>query len=156
MPDLALGGWANPHADASAQAGFIADRHFTGEFFLTQIVSHHDRAAIDRFQSALARAEVNIPGVFGIFYYRSANPRTLEALRQFLPVPVAELNREFAEGLSPEHVCARTIKALHAAGIRRWYISNLPAGRARQTMSTILKLVSTPDTTDELTMGTSR
>ena len=28
-----------------------------------------------------------MPGIFGVFYYRSANPKTLEMLKQFLPVP---------------------------------------------------------------------
>ena len=41
------------------------------------------------------------PGVFGVFYYRSANPRTLATLRQFLPVPVEPLAAEFAAGLTP-------------------------------------------------------
>ena len=36
--------------------------------------------------------------MFGVFYYRSANPRTLAALRGFLPVPAEELTREFADG----------------------------------------------------------
>ena len=33
------------------------------------------------------------PAVFGVFYYRSANPATLATLQQFLPVPVDELTR---------------------------------------------------------------
>ena len=43
---LALGGWANPHADAE-RAGRLSrcDRHFTAEFYLTQVVSHHHAAA---------------------------------------------------------------------------------------------------------------
>ena len=147
VPDLSLGGWANPHADADAQAGFIADPHFTGEFFLTQIVSHHDLPAVERLQAALMRRQVDVPGVFGIFYYRSANPKTLETLRRFLPVPVDALRKEFAAGASPEDICARTIIALQAAGIRRWYISNLPVGRARQTLGKIMKLVGTSGTT---------
>ncbi|MCC7008218.1 MAG: hypothetical protein IT184_05330 [Acidobacteria bacterium] len=147
VPGLALGGWANPHANADAQAGFLADSHFTGEFFLTQIVSHHDRGAIERFQDAVVRKHVDLPGVFGVFYYRSANAKTLEVLRQFLPVPVTALTEEFAAGASPDEVCARTIAALHAAGIRRWYVSNLPVGRAKQTLTRILSLVGTADTT---------
>jgi 5,10-methylenetetrahydrofolate reductase len=141
VPPLALGGWANPHADAETQASFVADAHFSAEFFLTQIVSHHDLPAIERFQSALSRRHVETPGVFGVFYYRSANQKTLQTLRRFLPVPVDGLTREFAEGRTPEEVCARTIAALHRAGIRRWYVSNLPVGRARQVMTQILALV---------------
>ena len=33
-----------------------------------------------------------------MFYYRSANPRTLDALKSFLPVPVEGLTREFDGG----------------------------------------------------------
>jgi hypothetical protein len=138
VPGLALGGWANPHADAAAQAGFLADEEFNAEYFLTQIVSHHDRAALDRFQEALGRRRVGLPGIYGVFFYRSANPKTLDVLRRFLPVPVDDLTREFSGGATAEEVCARTLRALRAAGITRWYISNLPAGRARQTLANIL------------------
>ena len=48
-----------------------------------------------------------MPGVFGVFYYRSANPKTLEMLSQFLPVPVDALKQEFAQGATPIDVCAR-------------------------------------------------
>jgi hypothetical protein len=84
---------------------------------------------------------VALPGIFGVFYYRSANPRTLDALRHFLPVPVDALRKEFAEGATPEDVCARTIAALRAAGARHVYVSNLPAGKARQTLSAIMARV---------------
>ena len=40
--------------------------------------------------------------MFGVFYYRSANPRTLDALKGFLPVPVEGLTREFAAGATPK------------------------------------------------------
>jgi hypothetical protein len=55
-------------------------------------------------------------------------------------VPVDGLVKEFADGASPEEVCARSLKALRAAGVRHCYVSNLPAGRARQTLETILTL----------------
>ena len=70
-----------------------------------------------------------LPGIFGVFYYRSANPKTLAALQQFLPVPVEGLRAEFAAGASAEEICARTIRALRAAGVRHFYVSNLPVGR---------------------------
>src|SRR3954453_18417632 len=44
QPRLALGGWANPHADVDDQVGHLLDEHATAEFFLTQIVSHHSEA----------------------------------------------------------------------------------------------------------------
>jgi hypothetical protein len=140
VPGLTLGGWANPHGDADVQTGYLADGTFSAEFFLTQIVSHHDRPALDRFLDCMSRHGIELPGIYGVFYYRSANPRTLTTLRQFLPVPVDGLTREFAEGASPEEICARTIRALRAAGVRHCYVSNLPVTRARQTLARILAL----------------
>ena len=43
--ELALGGWANPHADAAAQVQHLLDDRVTAEFYLTQIVSHYSRPA---------------------------------------------------------------------------------------------------------------
>jgi hypothetical protein len=140
VPELALGGWANPHADPVVQAGFLADPQFSAEFFLTQVVSHHDAASVDRFLSEVARRGVVLPGIFGVFFYRSANLKTLNALRRFLPVPIDGLTAEFGAGASPEEVCARTINGLRAAGVKHFYVSNLPVGRARQTLDVILKL----------------
>ncbi len=140
VPGLALGGWANPHADPAVQAGFLAGGEFFAEYFLTQVVSHHDRPALDRFLEACAARGVSLPGICGVFYYRSANARTLQQLRQFLPVPADALAREFAAGATPDEVCARTLAALRAAGVRHCYISNLPVGRARATLERVLAL----------------
>jgi 5,10-methylenetetrahydrofolate reductase len=142
VPGLALGGWANPHADPSQQVDYLGDDRFTGEFFLTQIVSHHDAPSVERFLDRARDQKVDRPGVFGVFYYRSAQPKTLTTLRQFLPVPVEGLTREFAEGLTPEAICARTVRTLRDAGAQHFYISNLPLGRARQTMAKILELAA--------------
>jgi 5,10-methylenetetrahydrofolate reductase len=139
--DLALGGWANPHADAASQVGHLLDDHVTAQFYLTQIVSHHSRASVERFLAEGARRGLSMPGVFGVFYYRSANPRTLEALRAFLPVPVEALRAEFAGGASADAVCARSIRELTAAGARHFYVSNLPNDRAAATLKRILSLV---------------
>lgn len=143
VPKLSLGGWANPHADPEQQMDYLRDDRFTGEFYLTQIVSHHDAGAVGRFLEHSAKQGVDVPGVFGVFFYRSSQPKTLTTLRQFLPVPVESLTREFAEGLTPEEICARTIRMLRAAGVWNIYISNLPVGRARQTMEKVLGLVET-------------
>jgi 5,10-methylenetetrahydrofolate reductase len=139
--NLALGGWANPHADAASQVGHLLDDHVTAQFYLTQIVSHHSRAAVERFLAEGSRRGLSMPGMFGVFYYRSANPRTLEALRAFLPVPVDELRAEFAGGATPDAVCARSIRELTAAGARHFYVSNLPIDRAAATLKRILSLV---------------
>ena len=135
QPELLLGGWANPHADPAWQAELLASPEFTGEFFLTQIVSHHSAGEVERFVKALDRREVRTPGMFGVFFYRSAKPKTLAALGEFLPVPAEALTREFDEGATPVDVCARTVRALIDAGARHFYISNLPLGRTSETLA---------------------
>ncbi len=124
--DLVLGGWANPYRPVERQIEYLTDPRFCGEYFLTQVVSHHDVGPVARFLECVAARGVTMPGVFGVFYYRSANPRTLALLADFIPVPAEGLTREFGEGASAEEVCARTVRALAAIGVRRFYISNLP------------------------------
>ena len=141
QPDLALGGWANPHADVERQVGHLLDGRTTAEFYLTQIVSHHSRDRVGRFIAEAERRGLAIPGVFGVFYYRSANARTLQALKSFLPVPADELTAEFAAGATADDICARTIRELREAGARHFYISNLPLQRAALTLSRILARV---------------
>ncbi len=141
VPDLTLGGWANPHADAVAQVDHLMHEHAHAEFYLTQIVSHHSRNAVDRFLAEANRRSLTLPGMFGIFYYRSANPRTLAALKDFLPVPADELAQEFSSGASAEEICARSIRTLIESGARHFYISNLPLGRATVTLNRILAAV---------------
>jgi hypothetical protein len=141
QPQLALGGWANPHADIAAQVGHLLDEGATAEFFLTQIVSHHSRDRVKALVDEAARRNLTLPAVFGVFYYRSANPRTLAALGSFIPVPAAELSREFASGASADEICARTIRELREAGARHFYISNLPLQRAAATLTTVNELL---------------
>ena len=137
---LALGGWANPHADATTQVQHLLADRVTAEFYLTQIVSHHSREAVERFLAEAERRKLGLPGVFGVFYYRSANPKTLNTLKKFLPVPVDELRAEFAAGGTPDSVCARSIRELAASGVRHFYVSNLPVNRAASTLARILSL----------------
>jgi 5,10-methylenetetrahydrofolate reductase len=139
---IRLGGWANPHATADEQAAYLGAPNFHAEFYLTQVVSHHDVDRVGRFVEATARRGIELPGMFGVFYYRSANPKTLQALRGFLPVPVEGLSREFAEGATPEAVCARTIRTLGSVGVRHFYISNLPVARAQAVLAAILERAS--------------
>jgi len=135
--DLVLGGWANPYRDPARQVGYLLDPDFHASFYLTQIVSHHDPGPVGRFLEESDRRGLALPGVFGVFYYRSANPRTLRLLRDFIPVPEDALAREFAAGVRAEEVCARTVDAMARAGARRFYISNLPLGRAHATLAAI-------------------
>ena len=138
-PTLTLGGWANPHDDASRQVDFLMAPHFTAEFFLTQVVSHHDGPAVARFLETGRARGLELPGVFGVFYYRSASPKTLQVLKSFLPVPVDALTQEFDDGASAEEICARTLRCLTDLGARHFYISNLPIGRAAAVMASILE-----------------
>jgi len=138
-PSLALGGWANPHANAERQVSYLLDTNFTAEFYLTQVVSHHDLPAVTAFLSAARQRASHLPGVFGVFYYRSANPKTLAILKSFLPVPVDGLTREFSAGDTPDDICARTLRALADAGAQHFYISNLPVLRAQTVLDSILR-----------------
>ena len=138
-PQLELGGWANPTAAPSAQVDFLLDANVNADFYLTQIVSHHQAAQVGAFLDEAARRGVSIPGVFGVFYYRSPNPATLQMLKQFLPVPVDELSAEFAAGATPVDVCARTIRTLVDLGARHFYVSNLPVRKTAHTLNAILE-----------------
>lgn len=141
---LQLGGWANPHTDPERQVDYLSAPSFSAEFYLTQIVSHHSLVAVRRFISAAAARTLALPGVFGVFFYRSANAGTLEALRRFLPVPAEGLTREFGSGLTAEDICARSLRALLDAGARRFYISNLPVDRAQDVLGAILDKAGLP------------
>lgn len=138
---IALGGWANPHGDPERQVDYLVSSDFHAEFFLTQVVSHHNLASVERFVKVARERGVETPGMFGVFFYRSANARTLDILRSFIPVPAEGLTREFAAGATAEDVCARTVRALLDVGVRHVYISNLPIGRAPATLAAILEQV---------------
>lgn len=140
-PRLTLGGWANPYGNAVQQADFLADENFTAEYYLTQIVSHLDIEPVERFLAETRRRGIDMPGMFGVFYYRSANARTLATLSKFLPVPVEGLTREFGDGASPIEICARTMRRLIEAGARHFYISNLPLHGTAATLNAILEQV---------------
>lgn len=151
QPELRLGGWANPHAEPGRQVEYLLAEDATADFYLTQVVSHHDAAAVERFVREGERQGLRQPGVFGVFYYRSANPRTLEVLKGFLPVPAEELLKEFGEGATAVDICARTLSTLARAGARHFYISNLPSGRALSTLSAILERAKIPSLPEKRT-----
>lgn len=138
VPGLDLGGWANPHRDVARQVDFLLEPGFAASFYLTQIVSHYDLPAVEAFLAEAYRRGVTLPGVFGVFLYRSANPRTLERLAEFLPVPTEGLTRDFAAGRTPEAVCAETIRQLRAIGVTRVYVSNLGVRGAAERYHTLL------------------
>ncbi len=140
-PRLTLGGWANPNRDVERQIEFLQAEEFTGEFYLTQIVSHHEIEPVAQFMEIGARTRLSLQGLFGVFFYRSANPATLATLSRFLPVPAHALEKEFASGATPVDVAARTIHAMMNVGVRHFYVSNLPLGRAESTLTAILDAV---------------
>jgi 5,10-methylenetetrahydrofolate reductase len=132
VPSLSLGGWVNPHRDPVRQVDYLLSADFTAEFYLTQIVSHHSIEAVEAFVDEARRRGVAIPGVFGVFLYRSANPETLQRLERFFPVPATEIAAEFAAGLSAEEICARSVRALREVGVDKVYVSNLGFRRPEQ------------------------
>jgi hypothetical protein len=141
LPDVALGGWANPHGDAARQVDFLLDPGFAASFYLTQIVSHHDLRAVEAFVREGERRGVTTPGVFGVFYYRSANPGTLAKLAEFLPVPAEGVTRDFAQGRSPAEICAETIRRLRDVGVTRVYVSNLGVRGAAERYRGVLEVL---------------
>jgi hypothetical protein len=141
VPGLLLGGWANPHRDAAQQVDFLLHPRYTAEFYLTQVVSHHSIRAVEAFVNEARRRGVPLPGVFGVFLYRSANPATLEKLRQFFPVPAAEITREFEAGATPEEICLRTIRALRDVGADKVYLSNLGFKKPEERYRALLEAI---------------
>jgi hypothetical protein len=141
MPSLNLGGWVNPLRDPLQQVDFLLDPTFEAEYYLTQIVSHHHLDRVEAFLAEARRREVPHPGVFGVFLYRSANPKTLELLGRYFPVPAEGIIRDFEAGLSPEEVCARTIRGLREVGVEKVYVSNLGFDRPDARFRNLLQLL---------------
>ena len=54
---LGLGGWANPHANPASQVQHLLEDRVTAEFYLTQIVSHYSRPAVEAFLAESAQAQ---------------------------------------------------------------------------------------------------
>src|SRR6266403_465224 len=94
VPGMTLGGWASPHG-GRRQVEFILHPEYSADFYMAQIVSHYQAPTIDEFVNETERLGVKIPAIFGVFYYRSANPRTFRMLSSFIPVPTEELTRDF-------------------------------------------------------------
>lgn len=141
VPSLALGGWANPHRDAREQVGFLTAPDAFAEFALSQIVSHHSLGGVESLLETMAAEGASVPLIFGVFYYRSANPRTLETLSNFFPVPAEALTREFESGATAEEICARSIRELRRIGAEKVYVSNLGNQNAGRRLERILQHV---------------
>lgn len=145
-PTMVLGGWVNPHRDAERQVGYLLDHRESLDFALTQVVSHHDLSGLDLFLNEAAKRSLVLPLVAGVFYYRSARPRTLQTLAQFIPVPAAALTKDFGEHkLSAAQIAATTVRALADRGVNRVYLSNLDTNQAPQQLSLIATLAGLAD-----------
>jgi len=138
---MTLGGWVNPHRDPAEQVGFLTAPDAHADFALSQIVSHHSLPVVERFLAQLERSATAKPVVYGVFYYRSANRKTLETLSEFFPVPARELTAEFEAGVSAEEICARSIRRLRDVGAEKIYLSNLGDRGASRRMKRILQHV---------------
>ena len=141
LPALPLGAWVNPFRDPDGQAALLGETEHHAAYFLTQVVSHHDMDGLDRFRDAMEARDIRSPGLVGVFYYRSPNRKTLEHLSRFLPVPMEGLVREFEAGASPQEICARTLRALEARGVRKVYICNLKVEEAAQRLQEVEALL---------------
>ncbi len=140
VPGMTLGGWASPHG-GRRQVEFILHPEYSADYYMAQIVSHYQASAIDEFLNEAARLSVKIPGIFGVFYYRSASTNTLDMLSRFFPLPIADLKRDFEAKVAPEEICARSIRALLKRGVKNVYISNLPMATATERLARIEKRV---------------
>ena len=125
VPGLQLGAWVNPQKDAAEQVELLLDPEHYAEYYVCQVVSHHRLVEVDRFLNEAAKRGLTLPGLMGVFFYRSATERTLDRLASFIPVPRAELVAEFAAGVSAEEVCGRTLEALAGRGVEKTYVSNI-------------------------------
>ena len=56
-------------------------------------------------------------------------------------MPSAEITHDFDSGLSPEDICARTIKALRKVGADKIYVSNLGQKGVEARLERILQRV---------------
>ena len=141
QPGLTLGAWANPHRDPVEQARYVAEAEGAADYVFAQIVSHHSLSRVERFRAELDRIGAALPVVYGVFLYRSPNPRTLATLNRYFPVPAREIVREFAERASPERICARSIRRLREAGAEKVYVSNLRSRDAAEALARIMDAV---------------
>ncbi len=141
-PNLTLGGWMNPHREVSRQVSYLSSEDFHADYYLTQIVSHHSLDRVEMFLEESTRQGVTTPGVFGVFYYWGASPKTLEKLSDFFPVPVEQLKQDFAGGATPEAILARTIEGLKSLGIEKVYLSNLGRRQVKLRLDKVINEIS--------------
>ncbi len=141
VPELLLGGWSNPFRDPAEQVGWLGEERFGADFALTQVVSHHDLGPVERFLEEVERQKLEMPLVFGVFFYRSANRTTLDRLGEFFPVPTDDLMREFESGATAEEICARTVRAIQGLGVKKIYLANMGVRKVGPRLDSVLETV---------------
>jgi 5,10-methylenetetrahydrofolate reductase len=139
VPGLTLAGWANPHRDPEEQFGFLED-DFHADLSLTQIVTDESVGHLASLASRIARSGLDLPLVAGIFHFHNADPRRLEMLGRFFPVPAERITREYDAGVEPEAFTARAVRAARDAGASAVYVSNVGLGRGARRLRRILEL----------------
>src|SRR5207248_11404043 len=102
-----------------------------------QIVSNYQTGAKDELLNETVRLDLKNTRIFWVFYYRSANPKTIAMVSMFHAVPDEELKRDFAAKVDPEEISALSVHALLQRGAKNVYVSNLPMPTASRTFSRI-------------------
>ena len=141
-PRLSLGGWVNLHRPIAEQIGFATDPEYEADYYLTQVVSHHDLALAEGWLESAEREGLAIPGSFGVFYYRNGRRSVLERLSRFFPVPVEAVASAFEAGVTPDRHCAETIIALRRAGAAHVYLCNLAPHHAATQFNRVMAEVA--------------
>ena len=136
---LTLGGWANPHADPERQVDFLTAPDFHAEFYLTQVVSHHQIAGGRAVPRGGRAARAGAARACSACSSTAAPIRETLAALQGLPAgagrgPDARVRRgrDRRRGLRANDPRAPRCRRAH------FYISNLPVGRAPQVLAAIL------------------
>jgi hypothetical protein len=128
-PGLTLGGWASPRKRGGTGRTPLSERA-NADFYLTQIVSHHNAAKVEQFVEEGRRRGLMLPGLFGIFYYRSSQSEDAERAQRVSAGSRRGLTREFGEGASAEGDLRAVAAAAVGRGRATLHVSNLPLGRA--------------------------
>ncbi len=137
-PGLTLAGWANPHRDADEQFRFLAS-DFHADLSLTQIVTDASLGSLEALATRIERDGLDLPLVAGVFHFHNADPRRLEMLGRFFPVPAERITREYESGVAPETFTARAIRAARDAGASAVYVSNVGLTGGPRRLRSILR-----------------
>ena len=141
QPDLRLGGWANPHADAGAQVDFLLDEHaHRGVLPDADRVAPRSRRRSRRFVGEASDAACRAARAVR----RLLLPQREPADARGTPRVPAGAGRRAARGVrAPARRRTKSARAQCARccdlGVRRFYISNLPLDTPQRTLGQILE-----------------